>query len=325
VDRKKVRYLITHYKGADMIRWDRDPNTFPPQRWQPRAQILRAHLDSLSPDELRRVRPDYYWLRYGQKAWIDSAARKANFNPNQPRVPAGNPDGGQWTSEGGGINDPRAISDATPDNDWKPGAQYAAGPRGPRDRLPPLPHISGVGEGARTYRPGQVTIVNNAQTGFSAVDETTEQLRKTLEKVVNARGEGYGPEYGKAIHTDFGNAVKSQNLSGIRVEHTYPEEMPYGSKGTIRTDIVLRNEIGEVKAIYDVKTGKAYLDAARVRALRVKTKTGPGVPVIEMHISRGLSLKARQAKYFWVITLRLWNPWIRGIAGRRIGRNSPSR
>ncbi|WP_431558492.1 hypothetical protein [Methyloceanibacter sp.] len=29
-------------------------------------------------------------------------AIKANFDPNQPRVPAGNPDGGQWTSTGGG-------------------------------------------------------------------------------------------------------------------------------------------------------------------------------------------------------------------------------
>ena len=27
--------------------------------------------------------------------------RKANFNPNQPRVPAGNPDGGQWTRDEG--------------------------------------------------------------------------------------------------------------------------------------------------------------------------------------------------------------------------------
>jgi hypothetical protein len=27
--------------------------------------------------------------------------RKAGFNPDQPRVPAGNPGGGQWTSEGG--------------------------------------------------------------------------------------------------------------------------------------------------------------------------------------------------------------------------------
>jgi hypothetical protein len=28
--------------------------------------------------------------------------RKAGFNPDQPRVPAGNPDGGQWTGDGGG-------------------------------------------------------------------------------------------------------------------------------------------------------------------------------------------------------------------------------
>jgi hypothetical protein len=28
-------------------------------------------------------------------------AIKANFDPNQPRVPAGNPDGGQWTDAAG--------------------------------------------------------------------------------------------------------------------------------------------------------------------------------------------------------------------------------
>jgi len=27
------------------------------------------------------------------------------FDPNQPRVPAGNPDGGQWTDGGGGSGD----------------------------------------------------------------------------------------------------------------------------------------------------------------------------------------------------------------------------
>jgi hypothetical protein len=53
---------------------------------------------------------------------------KAGFNPNQPRLPRGNPGGGQWTSEGGsggGADDPRILSDATPDDDWQPGAQYA--------------------------------------------------------------------------------------------------------------------------------------------------------------------------------------------------------
>jgi hypothetical protein len=48
---------------------------------------------------------------------------KAGFNLEEPRVPAGNPDGGQWTREDG---DGAVISDATPDNAWKPGGQYAA-------------------------------------------------------------------------------------------------------------------------------------------------------------------------------------------------------
>lgn len=62
---------------------------------------------------------------------------KAGFNPDQPRVPAGNPDGGQWTSAAGNgrLNDPHIVSDVTPDNDWKPGARYAQNPtrggRGP--------------------------------------------------------------------------------------------------------------------------------------------------------------------------------------------------
>jgi len=67
---------------------------------------------------------------------------KAGFNPNEPRVPAGNPDGGEWTSEGSnsGTRDPRVLSDATPDNNWIPGAQYAANrPAGIGDNQgPPL-------------------------------------------------------------------------------------------------------------------------------------------------------------------------------------------
>jgi hypothetical protein len=33
---------------------------------------------------------------------LAEAVAKANFNPNEPRVSAGNPDGGQWTNGGGG-------------------------------------------------------------------------------------------------------------------------------------------------------------------------------------------------------------------------------
>ena len=104
------------------------------------------------------------------------------------------------------------------------------------------------------------------------------------------------------------------------METTFPRNVPYASKDSIRTDVVLRNEVGDVIAIYDVKTGNATLDAARVQELRTKTGVASTIPIIEMHITRGLSLKGKstQARYFWIITLRLWNPWIRDIRGRRV-------
>jgi hypothetical protein len=55
------------------------------------------------------------------------------YSPDEPRVPAGNPDGGQWTGENGSQSeqatpsDSRVVSDATPENNWIPGAQYADG------------------------------------------------------------------------------------------------------------------------------------------------------------------------------------------------------
>ncbi len=54
-----------------------------------------------------------------------SAPRSAS----QPRVPAGNRDGGQWADAPNiGRNDPRVLSDATPDP-VRPGARYAMGRR----------------------------------------------------------------------------------------------------------------------------------------------------------------------------------------------------
>ena len=54
---------------------------------------------------LRRMR-SLLWARVVEAKLIDlERALKTNFDPNQPRVPAGNPDGGQWTSTGGGRGD----------------------------------------------------------------------------------------------------------------------------------------------------------------------------------------------------------------------------
>jgi hypothetical protein len=52
--------------------------------------------------ELAAVRTDISFRRFMR-------ALKA-YNPNQPRVPAGNSDGGQWTNEGGGGSRPRLAA-----------------------------------------------------------------------------------------------------------------------------------------------------------------------------------------------------------------------
>jgi hypothetical protein len=40
-----------------------------------------------------------------------------------------------------------------------------------------------------------------------------------------------------------------------------------------------------------------------------------------MHIQRGLSLKstAVKARYLWIITLRLWNPWFATVRSQGAG------
>jgi hypothetical protein len=78
-----------------MIRWTL-PALHPPQRWQSRAEIRKGYLDSLSQEKLRDVDPSYYWLHFGLPAWQRECARK--YDPDQPRVAAGSPDGGRWAS-----------------------------------------------------------------------------------------------------------------------------------------------------------------------------------------------------------------------------------
>jgi hypothetical protein len=78
--------------------------TFPiVERWRSREEIRRDYLDSLTPEQLRQVDSSYYWYKYGLPAVQREQARK--FDADQPRVPAGNPDGGQWTSGAAGMGE----------------------------------------------------------------------------------------------------------------------------------------------------------------------------------------------------------------------------
>ena len=52
--------------------------------------------------ELVRLRCEHAALRVSVALIRLQRALQRKYRPDQPRVPAGNPDGGQWTSEGGG-------------------------------------------------------------------------------------------------------------------------------------------------------------------------------------------------------------------------------
>jgi hypothetical protein len=78
-----------------MLRWISPTPASPSQKWQSRAEILKSAQASDFDSTLQRLRVE---LEAVKRAYY---ARK--FDPDQPRVPAGNSDGGQWTSGGGGV------------------------------------------------------------------------------------------------------------------------------------------------------------------------------------------------------------------------------
>lgn len=220
--------------------------------------------------------------------------RKAGFNPSQPRVPAGSREGGQWTDTGGrSPSRPRAGDNAGTGGD-------AAKPARPVD----ISNILGSGvmsdaspdpviPGAQ-YAQTRVEIETSALTGISSIDDTTIRLANTLARVRDVIN--YVPDlgptlYGTEVHTMFAAALRLQQLRGVEVEPTFGGPY-YGAKGSLRPDAVLRNDAGDIVAIYDVKTGKRSIDPIRAARLRMIAGVGNNVPVIELSVPYGVRRKS---------------------------------
>jgi hypothetical protein len=83
----------------------------------------------LQPDGGRWIRPDaarFLSPRADAAEPFPALARK--YNPNQPRVPAGNPDGGQWTDGGAGGAGSLGLFQITPRDNMVDGVQLAGIP-----------------------------------------------------------------------------------------------------------------------------------------------------------------------------------------------------
>jgi hypothetical protein len=191
------------------------------------------------------------------------------YRDDQPRVPKGNPDGGQWTRDdaGKGPLDEGArdapmgtvMSDAVPDS-IRAGARYAQ---------------------------TQIVIHERALTGIEDVDRTTRALTERLAAVVDLMPEGAGRFYGLAVHAAFKASLLARPIPGVEWEVSLGGD--YGEKGTRRPDLTYRSD-DHVKAFYDIKTGDAKIEADWLADVRVFSK--PNIPVIELSVKRGALLKS---------------------------------
>src|SRR5262245_12932965 len=88
--------------------------TLTPGQWKARAEAIQARLHGLSIDELMRGSHGAGNLHGGAHGRL-----RCGYDPSQPRVPAGHPDGGQWTDDDRRTDDDlRATHERWTDARW---------------------------------------------------------------------------------------------------------------------------------------------------------------------------------------------------------------
>jgi hypothetical protein len=227
------------------------------------------------------------------------AALAKKYNPDQPRVSAGNRDGGQWTSGSkagsetpsvSASSPPAGVTDASVDgvaSISERSTRYAALETGTV-----TDETGGVSPNHRQgvrYAGTAVEIDASALTGIDNIDETTKRLAKILASSVDEVGHVPGAaRFGTAVHVAFEFNVFFAGIRGIGpgdIEQSFSLPPGYPStKKTVIPDVVLRNDIGDIIAIYDVKTGGEGLSVARRAEFRAATGVDRTVPIIELRV-----------------------------------------
>lgn len=242
----------------------------------------------------RKARTDLAALRLqcAGKHFVNLALK---YDPNQPRVPAGNPDGGQWTSEGGATSG-EDLSDL-PD-----GAKPVFAPA----VIPPL--VIGL-ESALAVFAGLLALNtggrrpvfefnarefdgSEGEPGFAASRLLTReevndycprlnevQARTDFAASILRREDFARPsEYGTAVHTNLKHQIDQLSDPNFRAEISLLKEQPatYGRPGSIRIDVFENVGNGTV-CVYDIKTGKEGLSPARFAEIAARVfKIFPG-------------------------------------------------
>jgi hypothetical protein len=227
-------------------------------------------------------------------------------DPNHPGWPAGTPEGrggqfrpkdGDAASEGESIS-PAAPSEAAHDAS-EPPERYAARDIGTRiDSTEGRPTAN---RAPRVQIAGPVPpeAYEQALTGDSRIDGVTKKLTQILQDTIDmlARMPGQPQKYGIFVHLAFADAVRAAGIRGISpLDVERPFSLPPGYGGDrefVKPDVVLRNDVGDIIAVYDVKTGNEGFRPSRMNELRVALRADSSVYFIELSQLRGAMRKIR--------------------------------
>lgn len=213
------------------------------------------------------------------------AALARKYDPNQPRVPAGNPDGGQWTSIGGEGGDSESFEDLV-----QPAFAPAVVPAvaAVEAALALFAGLSALNSrnsraifefNARGYdRDGDVPdIATSRLLSRDQVDSECPRLNEVQQRTdfsansINRADYSRASEYGTAVHTRLANQIRALNDPNFRAEISLLKDASarYGEPGSIRIDIFERVGNGTV-CVYDIKTGSEGLSLARFHEIATR-------------------------------------------------------
>jgi hypothetical protein len=199
-----------------------------------------------------------------------------HYDPNQPRVPQGNHDGGQWTDGGGSEPIQKAFYVAPAIYAARTGIQAALALftwlslRNSHDKQ------AVIAFKAREYHPVSEGVLDLEHVKLLGRDEVGDACKRFEEvqkltdeaatKVKQTAPHLAAPDYGTAVHSYIKKEIDKEQNADFRAEVSYlksQEEKVYGRKDSIRIDVLEKVKDGTV-CVYDIKTGRRGLSVPRI-------------------------------------------------------------
>jgi hypothetical protein len=232
-----------------------------------------------------------------------------HYDPNQPRVPAGEHEGGRWTGEGNADHwslqrvqyNPRGLL-------VQKGLEAALALYAVLSRRDSRNERAILEFRAKQYNREDTDAFSSDNVHLLSRDEVN-RICKRLE-LVQMLTDGAAlaerpfrdtmspTQYGTRIHAMLKNEIDDVKDPNLKAEVSYlklmedmkdskefvgsmPAEVSYGTKGSIRIDVLERTDPSRV-CVYDIKTGRSGLSPARFNEIRrsVVGAYGPSVKQI---------------------------------------------